>query len=56
MFYKWQRWFAYGNYIDEVRLTNTATSLTAYKYYVHDHLYSPGDLAELLADHRDTLQ
>ena|GEM_PF-3049916 len=38
---QWQRWFAYGNYIDEVLFTNTTTSLTSYKYYVHDHLYSP---------------
>ena len=35
-----QRWFAYGNYIDEVIYTQGISPLTR-RYYVHDHLYSP---------------
>jgi hypothetical protein len=36
-----QRWFAYGNYIDEVLAMNTTTLAVIIKFYVHDHLYSP---------------
>ena len=36
-----ERWYAYGNYIDEVLFLSTGTSAVSYKYYVHDHLYSP---------------
>jgi RHS repeat-associated protein len=34
-----QAWFAYGNYIDEVVLMSK--SFTSWRYYIHDHLYSP---------------
>ena len=37
-----QRWYVYGNYIDEV-LRMTDSSSNDY-YYVHDHLYSPAAL------------
>jgi len=37
-----QRWFIYGNYIDEV-LRMTDSDANDY-YYVHDHLYSPAAL------------
>jgi len=37
-----QRWYIYGNYIDEV-LRITDSSNNKY-YYVHDHLYSPAAL------------
>ena len=37
-----QNWYAYGNYIDEVLMTNwTNLSLVFTKFYAHDHLYSP---------------
>jgi len=36
-----QRWFAYGNYIDEVLLMNALPLLFTSRYFVHDHLYSP---------------
>lgn len=37
-----QRWYVYGNYIDEV-LRMTDSNSNDY-YYVHDHLYSPAAL------------
>ena len=39
-----QRYFAYGNYIDEVLVMCKSTNLLYAKYYVHDHLYSPAAL------------
>jgi len=38
-----QRWFAYGNYVDEVLImsVNASPIYSYFKYYVHDHLYSP---------------
>ena len=36
-----KRWYAYGNYIDEVLVTNVISAPALCKYYVHDHLYSP---------------
>ncbi len=37
-----QRWYVYGNYVDEVlRMTDSADNDY---YYVHDHLYSPAGL------------
>jgi YD repeat-containing protein len=38
-----QRWYAYGNYIDEVLFSNTDGG----KYYLHDHLYSPATLVDV---------
>ena len=40
-----KRWYAYGNYIDEVLVTNVISAPALCKYYVHDHLYSPVALA-----------
>jgi hypothetical protein len=42
-----QRWFAYGNYIDEVLVMNTTTAAVLAKLYVHDHLYSPVALVQM---------
>ncbi len=40
-----ERWFAYGNYIDEVVLMSKSfTSWLSARYYIHDHLYSPAAL------------
>ena len=39
-----QRWYIYGNYIDEV-LRMSDSSSNDY-YYLHDHLYSPAVLVE----------
>ena len=38
-----RRWFAYGNYVDEVLImsVNASPIYSYFKYYVHDHLYSP---------------
>jgi len=38
-----RRWFAYGNYVDEVLImsVNSSPIYSYFKYYVHDHLYSP---------------
>jgi len=37
-----ERWFAYGNYIDEALLMSKSfTSWSYARYYIHDHLYSP---------------
>ncbi len=36
-----QMWFTYGNYIDEVLTANEDFPGSGYRYYVHDHLYSP---------------
>jgi RHS repeat-associated protein len=41
-----QRWFAYGNYIDEVLMMHTSTSVVYAKFYVHDHLFSPVALVQ----------
>ncbi|MCK4292071.1 MAG: hypothetical protein KAY65_02655 [Planctomycetes bacterium] len=41
-----QRWFAYGNYVDEVLITSDSTDPAYYRWYVHDHLYSPVALAK----------
>jgi len=37
------RSFAYGNYVDEVLImsVNGSPVYSYFKYYVHDHLYSP---------------
>ena len=32
-----ERWFAYGNYIDEVLIMGTGTGMGYMKYYGHDH-------------------
>ena len=40
-----QRWFAYGNYIDEALIMGTGTLWYEMWYYAHDHLYSPVFLA-----------
>ncbi len=42
-----QRWFAYGNYIDEVLVMNTTTAAVLGKLYVHDHLFSPVALVQM---------
>ena len=42
-----QRWFAYGNYIDEVLATGISY-LPIPGYYIHDHLYSPAALTNWL--------
>jgi len=42
-----QRWFAYGNYIDEVLMMNTTTAAILAKVYVHDHLFSPVALVQM---------
>ena len=39
-----QRWFVYGNYIDEVLAMGTGTSAKTARLYIHDHLYSPAAL------------
>ena len=38
-----RRWFVYGNYVDEVLVmsVNASPIYGYFKYYVHDHLYSP---------------
>ncbi len=37
-----QNWYAYGNYIDEVLMTNKTNFGFAFtRFYAHDHLYSP---------------
>jgi len=37
-----RRWFAYGNYVDEVLImsVNASPIYSYFKYYVHDHLHS----------------
>ena len=40
-----ERWFAYGNYIDEALIMGTGTGQDDMLYYAHDHLYSPVLLA-----------
>jgi RHS repeat-associated protein len=40
-----EQWYAYGNYIDEVLIKGTTYTYTSFKYYIHDHLYSPVALA-----------
>jgi RHS repeat-associated protein len=42
-FYALQRWYAYGNYIDEVLVMGESWSEESddIYYYAHDHLYSP---------------
>jgi RHS repeat-associated protein len=42
-----QRWFAYGNYIDEVLVMNTTTAAILAKLYIHDHLFSPVALVQM---------
>jgi RHS repeat-associated protein len=40
-----EQWYAYGNYIDEVLIKGTTNTYTSFKYYIHDHLYSPVAMA-----------
>ena len=39
-----KRWFAYGNYIDEVLFMNIGSLAITSRFYVQDHLYSPAAL------------
>ncbi len=41
---EFQRWFAYGNYIDEVLMMSTSYAPPLARFYIHDHLYSPAAL------------
>ncbi|MFC1783124.1 RHS repeat domain-containing protein, partial [Planctomycetota bacterium] len=41
-----QRWFIYGNYIDEVLVMVAPGTPDDVYYYAHDHLYSPAALME----------
>jgi len=44
-----ERWFAYGNYIDEAVLMSESWNVWLYmRYFVHDHLYSPVALTNSL--------
>jgi len=38
-----ESWLAYSNYVDEVLImsVNASPVYSYFKYYVHDHLYSP---------------
>jgi len=41
---QFKRWYAYGNYIDEVLMMSHSYAASQLKVYVHDHLYSPAVL------------
>ncbi|KPK72405.1 MAG: hypothetical protein AMJ79_15725, partial [Phycisphaerae bacterium SM23_30] len=41
-----QRWFIYGNYIDEVLVMVAEGTPDKYYYYAHDHLFSTVALME----------
>jgi len=41
-----ERWYAYGNYIDEVLIMSTSAIASDAKFYIQDHLYSPAALTD----------
>ena len=41
-----ERWYAYGNYIDEVLIMSTSANVSDAKFYIQDHLYSPAALID----------
>ena len=39
------QWYAWGNYIDELLIRSTGTTIYDLNFYLHDHLYSPAVMA-----------